>query len=139
MPRSGFEPSFEITPLSHGIQARRRLTRECWDILAAKPKRNPQSDHAQHGRPEKRVSEPGQPKPRIESACDRQHHRQAERKAEALGRLNPPRGQAPLSMLRAGEARKRECRKSDARPERPEDRPGQDAEIARRNRETSAR
>src|SRR5207245_9431698 len=47
--------------------------------------------------------------------------------------------QALLAMLRAGEARNRECRKSDARPERPEDRPGQDAEIARRNRERSER
>src|SRR3989442_14125575 len=101
MPRSGFEPSFEITPLSHGIQARRRLTRECWDILAAKPERNPQSDHAQHGRPEIRVSEPGQPKSRIESGCDRQYHRQSDRKAEVLGRLNPRLLQRLLFILRA--------------------------------------
>src|SRR2546422_2412623 len=130
MPRSGFERSFVITRLSRGTQVRRRLTRECRYILTAKPERNPQSNRAQDGRPEERVSEPGQAELRIEGAGDRQHQGQAQGKAEALGGLNQPRGQALLPMLRAGEARNREGRKSNARPERPEDRPGQDAEIA---------
>src|SRR5438093_6618774 len=128
-------PSCGISRLSDRTERMRRPVDERGDALASEPERDSKSDRAQDGGSEEGVSEPGQPQLRIERAGDGQHQGQAKREAEALGGLDEPRGEALLPGLRAGEACDREGRESDARTERPQNRPRQDAEIPRGDRQ----
>src|SRR2546426_2048616 len=126
--------SFDLSSLRNRTSLRRRPLDERRDALASELKGDSKSDRAQHGGPEEGVPEPGQPELRIERAGNGQHQGQAKREAEALGGLDQPRGEALFPGFRPGEARDGECWESDARPERPENRPRQDAEIARGDR-----
>src|SRR2546428_2676317 len=127
--------SFELTSLRNRTSLLRRLLDERRDALAPKSKGDSESDRAQHGGSDEGVPEPGQPELRIERAGNGQHQGQAKREAQALGGLDQPRSKALFPGLRPREARDGECWESDARPERPENRPRQDAEIARGDRQ----
>src|SRR3989475_8102432 len=127
--------SFKLSRFSDRTELMPRPVDERGDALASEPEGDSESNRAQHGGPEKGVPEPGQPELRIEPAGNGQHQGQAKREAEALGGLDQPRGEALFPGLCSGEARDGEGGESNARTERPQNRPRQDAEIARGDRQ----